>query len=117
MDGTLLVTPNAVMYDPNVSNPTVIETGAEAFTFVAKMDMIVSLAIYRSIEDMYCMHRHRSVPTGYTHQSEVLCVLRGHANLVGKNEEWQSIDHRSEFDCGRAVFMVWGFRQPLTLNW
>ena len=50
--GTLLVTPNAVMFDPNVSDPLVIEKGVEEFGLIAKMDTIISAAIYRDSQAM-----------------------------------------------------------------
>ncbi len=46
MGGILLVTPNAVMFDPNVSDPLVMERGTEAYGLTVKMDAIASIAIY-----------------------------------------------------------------------
>ncbi|CAG0915193.1 unnamed protein product [Notodromas monacha] len=46
VDGVLLVTPNAVMFDPNVSDPLVIENGAEAYGLIAPLELVVNSAIY-----------------------------------------------------------------------
>ncbi|XP_053382496.1 nuclear receptor coactivator 7-like isoform X4 [Mercenaria mercenaria] len=50
--GTLLVTPNAVMFDPDVSDPLVLEHGAEKYGMIAPMDMIISAAMYHDIAAM-----------------------------------------------------------------
>jgi hypothetical protein len=52
VEGVLLVTPNAVMFDPNVSDPLVIENGAEAYGVIAPMDLVVNSAIYFDIAHM-----------------------------------------------------------------
>lgn len=52
VSGVLLVTPNAVMFDPNVSDPLVLEHGAERYGVIAPMDMIVSAAMYHDIAAM-----------------------------------------------------------------
>lgn len=44
--GVLLVTPNAVMFDPNVSDPLVIEHGPESYGVIAPMEFIVNAAIF-----------------------------------------------------------------------
>lgn len=49
MSGVLLVTPNAVMFDPNVSDPLVIEHGAEAYGMMAQMDSISRIVVYHDI--------------------------------------------------------------------
>lgn len=61
IDGVLLVTPNAVMFDPNVSNPLVIEKGADEFGMIAKMDTIMSAAIYHDLEAIQSLQKRRSV--------------------------------------------------------
>lgn len=61
MDGTLLVTPNAVMFDPNLSNELVKEKGADEFGMIAKMDTIMSVAIYHNLEAMGKLQKRRSV--------------------------------------------------------
>ncbi|XP_062595745.1 oxidation resistance protein 1-like isoform X1 [Saccostrea cucullata] len=52
VSGVLLVTPNAVMFDPNVSDPLVLEHGAERYGVVAPMDMVISAAMYHDIAAM-----------------------------------------------------------------
>lgn len=50
--GVLLVTPNAVMFDPNVSDTLVIEHGPEAYGVIAPMEFIVNAAIFNDIAHM-----------------------------------------------------------------
>jgi hypothetical protein len=50
--GVLLVTPNAVMFDPNVSDALVIEHGAESYGVIAPMEFIVNAAIFNDIAHM-----------------------------------------------------------------
>ena len=50
--GTLLVTPNAVMFDPDVLDPLVVEHGSEKYGMIAPMDMIISAAMYHDIAVM-----------------------------------------------------------------
>ncbi|XP_025833666.1 oxidation resistance protein 1 isoform X2 [Agrilus planipennis] len=50
--GVLLVTPNAVMFDPNVSDTLVIEHGPEAYGVIAPMEFVVNVAIYYDIAHM-----------------------------------------------------------------
>lgn len=50
--GVLLVTPNAVMFDPNVSDPLVIEHGPESYGVIAPMEFVVNAAIYHDIAHM-----------------------------------------------------------------
>ena len=50
--GVLLVTPNAVMFDPNVSDPLVLENGPEAYGVIAPMQFVVNAAIYYDIAHM-----------------------------------------------------------------
>ncbi|XP_066906102.1 oxidation resistance protein 1 isoform X8 [Halyomorpha halys] len=52
VSGVLLVTPNALMFDPNVSDPLVIERGPEAYGVIAPMDYVVNAAIYHDIAHM-----------------------------------------------------------------
>lgn len=54
--GVLLVTPNAVMFDPNVSDPLVIEHGPEAYGVIAPMEFVVNAAIYTDIAHMRVGH-------------------------------------------------------------
>ncbi|XP_023932512.1 oxidation resistance protein 1 [Lingula anatina] len=50
--GVLLVTPNAVMFDPDVSDPLVQENSPEMYGMIAPMDMIISAAMYHDISIM-----------------------------------------------------------------
>lgn len=50
--GVLLVTPNAVMFDPNVSDPLVIEHGPESYGVIAPMEFILNAAIFNDIAHM-----------------------------------------------------------------
>ena len=54
--GVLLVTPNAVMFDPNVSDPLVIEHGPESYGVIAPMEFVVNTAIYHDIAHMRVRH-------------------------------------------------------------
>ncbi|PSN39309.1 hypothetical protein C0J52_15577 [Blattella germanica] len=54
--GVLLVTPNAVMFDPNVSDPLVIEHGPESYGVIAPMEFVVNAAIYYDIAHMRVGH-------------------------------------------------------------
>lgn len=55
VNGALIVTPNAVMFDPNVSDPLVVENGVDRFGMVTKMEYIVAAAIYRDIHAIECL--------------------------------------------------------------
>lgn len=46
------MTPNAIMFDPNVSDPLVIEHGADAYGMIAPMETIISAAMYHDIAAM-----------------------------------------------------------------
>lgn len=50
--GTLLVTPNNVMFIPNVSDALVMEHGSECYEVTAPMDMVVAAALYNDITHM-----------------------------------------------------------------
>ncbi|KAG5888498.1 hypothetical protein JTB14_015743 [Gonioctena quinquepunctata] len=60
VSGVLLVTPNAVMFDPNVSDPLVIEHGPEAYGVIAPMEFVVNAAIYNDIAHMRVGHMETS---------------------------------------------------------
>ncbi|XP_066261689.1 oxidation resistance protein 1 isoform X2 [Euwallacea similis] len=61
VSGVLLVTPNAVMFDPNVSDPLVIEKGPEAYGVIAPMEFVVNVAIYNDIAHMRVSHMESNV--------------------------------------------------------
>ena len=69
----LLVTPNAVMFDPNVSDPLVLEHGAERYGVIAPMDMVVSM--YHDIAAMK-VKVQRSVTTQDRLGFQIYSVLR-----------------------------------------
>ncbi|XKL62053.1 hypothetical protein PGB90_001886 [Kerria lacca] len=56
VSGVLLVTPNAVMFDPNVSDQLVIEHGPESYGVIAPMEFVVNAAIYHDIAHMRVSH-------------------------------------------------------------
>ncbi|XP_024080710.1 nuclear receptor coactivator 7 isoform X3 [Cimex lectularius] len=63
VSGTLIVTPNALMFDPNVSDPLVIERGPESYGVIAPMDYVVNAAIYNDIAHMRVGHtENKNVP-------------------------------------------------------
>ncbi|CAF0893615.1 unnamed protein product [Adineta ricciae] len=47
--GTLLVTPNAVMFDPDVLDPLVKEHGIEQYGLIVRMDVLAGIALYDDI--------------------------------------------------------------------
>ncbi|XP_076270970.1 TLD domain-containing protein mustard isoform X12 [Rhynchophorus ferrugineus] len=63
VSGVLLVTPNAVMFDPNVSDALVIEKGPEAYGVIAPMEFVVNIAIYNDIAHMRVGHLDTSSST------------------------------------------------------
>lgn len=65
MGGVLLVTPNAIMFDPNVSDPLVIEHGPESYGVIAPMEFVVNAAIYYDIAHMRVAGPYP--PTGYVY--------------------------------------------------
>ena len=65
MGGVLLVTPNAVMFDPNVSDTLVIEHGPEAYGVIAPMEFIVNASIFNDIAHMRVGdHQTNNLSTG-----------------------------------------------------
>ena len=52
VSGVLLVTPNAIMFDPNVSDPLVLEHGADMYGMMAPMETVISAAMYHDIAAM-----------------------------------------------------------------
>ncbi|CAI5450337.1 unnamed protein product [Caenorhabditis angaria] len=49
VSGTLLVTPNCLMFDPDVSHPLVKENGPDLYGMVANMDEIMAVSVYKEI--------------------------------------------------------------------
>ncbi|XP_076362053.1 oxidation resistance protein 1-like isoform X2 [Tachypleus tridentatus] len=56
VSGVLLVTPNALMFDPNVSDPLVLEHGAESYGVIVPMEMVFRAALYHDIAHMRVKH-------------------------------------------------------------
>uniref|UniRef100_A0A183V266 TLDc domain-containing protein n=1 Tax=Toxocara canis TaxID=6265 RepID=A0A183V266_TOXCA len=54
VSGTLLVTPNALMFDPDVTHPLVVENGQDLYMMMAHMDEIMSVAVFKDIEALMC---------------------------------------------------------------
>ncbi|KAJ6223366.1 hypothetical protein RDWZM_001911 [Blomia tropicalis] len=61
--GVLLITPNALMFDPNVSDPLVIEHGPELYGVTIPMDSVLKSAIYTDIAHMRVKHAPEMMPT------------------------------------------------------
>ncbi|XP_064481162.1 oxidation resistance protein 1-like isoform X2 [Ornithodoros turicata] len=68
VSGMLLVTPNKLMFIPNVSDPLVVEHGSEIYEVSAPMDLVVAAALYNDIAHMRVQHRQ---PTDKTPKAEV----------------------------------------------
>ncbi|KAG1656909.1 Oxidation resistance protein 1 [Nymphon striatum] len=56
VDGVLLVTPNALMFDPNVSDTLVVEHGTEKYSVTCPMSMVANAALYKDISLMRLKH-------------------------------------------------------------
>ncbi|CAH0722765.1 unnamed protein product, partial [Brenthis ino] len=65
VSGVLLVTPNAVMFDPNVSDTLVMEHGPESYGVIAPMEYVVNAAIFYDIA-----HMRTHGPDHNTHKTE-----------------------------------------------
>lgn len=65
VNGVLIVTPNAIMFDPNVSDPLVMEHSVENYGVIASLDMVMKAAIYYDIAHMAVSHLNevpRNIP-------------------------------------------------------
>lgn len=63
VNGVLLVTPNALMFDPNVSDPLVIEHGAEYYGVTVPMELVIKTAMYSDIAHMRVKHAPDASPS------------------------------------------------------
>ncbi|CAG0913239.1 unnamed protein product [Notodromas monacha] len=54
VEGVLLITPNAVMFDPNVSDPLVIENGTEAYGIIVPKESVANSAIFFDFSPTIC---------------------------------------------------------------
>jgi len=52
--GVFLITPDAVMFDPEETNPLVVRDGAAEYSMVVPIDCVTSVSIYHDVEDMKC---------------------------------------------------------------
>ena len=52
VSGTMLVTPNAIMFDPNVLDPLVKERGTSPYGVITQMDSVRGAAMYHDITAM-----------------------------------------------------------------
>lgn len=92
VSGVLLVTPNAVMFDPNVSDPLVIEHGPEAYGVIAPMEFVVNAAIYNDIAHMRVGHvenNSNSKPEIYYPRN--VCVSDQNDSLLVKDETFPEL--------------------------
>lgn len=94
VSGVLLVTPNAVMFDPNVSDPLVIEHGPEAYGVIAPMEFVVNVAIYHDIAHMRVGHIEGSTtekPEIYYVKSHKHVDEHEHDSLMVKDETFPEL--------------------------
>ncbi|KAK9870388.1 hypothetical protein WA026_007953 [Henosepilachna vigintioctopunctata] len=94
--GVLLVTPNAVMFDPNVSDPLVIEHGPEAYGVIAPMEFVVNAAIYNDIAHMRVgqlesSSNHGEKPEVYYPKSENSVAEMESDSLLVKDETFPEL--------------------------
>ncbi|CAF4317718.1 unnamed protein product, partial [Adineta steineri] len=54
--GTLLVTPNAVMFDPDVLDPLVKEHGIDKYGLIIRMNLLAGIALY----DDLAIYEHKA---------------------------------------------------------
>ncbi|KAH9420393.1 hypothetical protein DERP_014012 [Dermatophagoides pteronyssinus] len=63
VSGVLLVTPNALMFDPNVSDPLVVEHGSESYNVTVPIELVLKTALYSDIAHMRVKHAPEAVPS------------------------------------------------------
>ncbi|XP_022183710.1 oxidation resistance protein 1 isoform X4 [Myzus persicae] len=90
--GVLLVTPNAVMFDPNVSDPLVIEHGPESYGVIAPMEFVVNAAIYYDIAHMRVAGPYQS--TGSENENVTKPAIY-HLSPILKSEAMEDNEHKS----------------------
>ncbi|XP_036368837.1 oxidation resistance protein 1 isoform X9 [Octopus sinensis] len=105
VNGTLIVTPNAIMFDPSVHDPLVIEHGNDKYGMVAAMETIISAAIYR---DLKTMKIKGQVPS--SHYPATSCPGQSALQSEGKALYCQQRDSensevpKAEVYCGQGHF-------------
>ncbi|MPC20043.1 Nuclear receptor coactivator 7 [Portunus trituberculatus] len=82
--GVLLVTPNAVMFDPNVSDPLVIEHGPESYGVIAPMEFVVNAALYYDIAHMRV--KDTNLPKPEIPKPEIYWGPAGQVERMGSQE-------------------------------
>ncbi|CAI9740294.1 Hypothetical predicted protein [Octopus vulgaris] len=88
VNGTLIVTPNAIMFDPSVHDPLVIEHGNDKYGMVAAMETIISAAIYRDLKTMKIKGQVDS-ENSEVPKAEVYCG-QGHFKFATSKQENES---------------------------
>ncbi|CAJ0591322.1 unnamed protein product [Cylicocyclus nassatus] len=94
VSGTLLVTPNCLMFDPDVSHPLVKENGQDLYGMVANMDEIVSVSVYKDVgaltgdkaekkRDIFDPNHVRTEPP----KSEAVAFQGGDIELIPESEQ------------------------------
>ncbi|VDK77962.1 unnamed protein product [Litomosoides sigmodontis] len=69
--GTLLVTPNALMFDPDAVHPLVTENGQDLYIMMARMEEVMSVTMFKNVTVLNVPSADKEV-YDLTHQS--LCV-------------------------------------------
>ncbi|XP_072935793.1 nuclear receptor coactivator 7 isoform X6 [Epargyreus clarus] len=98
VSGVLLVTPNAVMFDPNVSDTLVMEHGPESYGVIAPMEYVVNAAIFYDIAHMrthtpdHNMHKAETAEIYYMNKSE---HSPGKDSLLVKDETFPELQAAS----------------------
>jgi len=82
VNGTLLVTPNAVMFDPDVMDPLVKERSADAYGMMAPMECVMSAALFHDISPMVDQGNRERAPSG-----ALVYHLADHAKRKANNVE------------------------------
>uniref|UniRef100_A0A0R3RHT4 LysM domain-containing protein n=1 Tax=Elaeophora elaphi TaxID=1147741 RepID=A0A0R3RHT4_9BILA len=65
--GTLLVTPNALMFDPDVVHPLVVENGQDLYIMMARIEEVMSVTMFKSATILTDARDDREVHD-FTHQ-------------------------------------------------
>ncbi|XP_026324089.1 nuclear receptor coactivator 7 isoform X5 [Hyposmocoma kahamanoa] len=98
VSGVLLVTPNAVMFDPNVSDTLVMEHGPESYGVIAPMEYVVNAAIFYDIAHMrthssdHNPHKAETAEIYYMNKSE---HSPGKDSLLVKDETFPELQAAS----------------------
>ncbi|XP_052737375.1 nuclear receptor coactivator 7 isoform X8 [Bicyclus anynana] len=99
VSGVLLVTPNAVMFDPNVSDTLVMEHGPESYGVIAPMEYVVNSAIFYDIAHMrthgpdHNAHKAEQAEIYYMNKSE---HSPGKDSLLVKDETFPELQAAGE---------------------